>query len=141
MLIKDAYQDSFLYEESSLAHYIHYLLTEKIISLDDDISKLDFDQANHQKVAEMIRNNELCFNKIRVYSLKVNQRDFVFIFAFSEEEAIKFYVKTFHQNPMNCHESLLDFEFYRGNEVISFRDMRREFESFPEIAGYFSREC
>jgi hypothetical protein len=140
VLIKDAYFDCFLYEDSSLAHYIHHLLEEKKVSLEDDISKLNFDLANHQQVAEMIRTNVLGINKVRVYSLKMNQRDFVFIFALSEEEAIQLYEKTFHQKPLNCHESLLDFEFYRGKEVIAFRDMRKEFGCFPAIAGYFSRE-
>jgi hypothetical protein len=97
MLIKEAYSDSLRYEESSLAHYIHHLLAEKKISLDDDLSKLNFDLANHQKVAEMIRNNVLGIYKVRVYSLKMNQKDFVFIFAPSEEEAIQYYTKTFHQ--------------------------------------------
>lgn len=36
--------------------------------------------------------------------------------------------------------SSLDFQLARGNDVISFRDMRKEFESFPAIAGYFKRE-
>jgi hypothetical protein len=140
VLIKDAYFDCFLYEDSSLAHYIHHLLEEKKVSLEDDISKLNFDHANHQQVAEMIQTNVLGINKVRVYSLKMNQRDFVFIFALCEEEAIQLYEKTFHQKPLNCHESLLDFEFYRGMEVVSFRDRRMEFGCFPAIAGYFSRE-
>jgi hypothetical protein len=140
VLIKDAYFDCFLYEDSSLAHYIHHLLDEKKVSLEDDISKLNFDLANHQQVAEMITTNVLGINKVRVYSLKMNQMGFVFIFALSEDEAIQLYEKTFHQKPLNCHESLLDFEFYRGMEVVSFRDRRKEFGCFPAIAGYFSRE-
>jgi hypothetical protein len=88
----------------------------------------------------MIQTNVLGINKVRVYSLKMNQRDFVFIFALSEEEAIQLYVKTFHHKPLNCHESLLDFEFYRGREVISFRAMKKEYGCFLAIAGYFSRE-
>jgi hypothetical protein len=139
MIIKDAFIDSIRYEESSLAHYIHHLLEEKKISLEDDISKLNFDLANHQKVAEMIRNNVLGIYKVRVYSQKMNEKDFVFIFAHSEEEAIQYYTKAFLQRPWNCHEHILDFQFYRGNEVIPFRDMRKECESFPAIAGYYSR--
>jgi hypothetical protein len=139
MLIKEAYFDSLRYEESSLAHYIHHLLAEKIISLDDDISKLNLDRANHEKVAEMIQNNVLGINKVRVYSIKMNQKDFVFIFALSEEEAIRYYTKTFRQRPWNCHEHLLDYQFYRGNEGVSFRDRRKECDHFPAIAGYFSR--
>ncbi|MEH7307612.1 hypothetical protein [Neobacillus drentensis] len=139
MIVKDLYMDCFRYEESSLAHCIYHLLTEKKISLDDDMSKIDLEQAVHQKVRELIQNNVLGFHKVGIYSLKMNQKDFVFIFASSKQEAIHFYTKTFHQNPLNCHEYSLDYQLARGNDVISFRDMRKEFESVPAIAGYFKR--
>jgi hypothetical protein len=122
-----------------LAHYIHHLLEEGNILLDDNISKIDFDQADHQKVAELIENNGLGFHKVGIYSLKMNQNDFVFIFADSQQEAIQFYTGTFHHAPLNCHEYSLDFELVRGNGVISFREMRKEFMSFPAIAGYYKR--
>ncbi|TDL75466.1 hypothetical protein E2R56_06555 [Rhodococcus qingshengii] len=139
MLVKDAYFDSLRFQESALAHYIHHLLGEMKISLDDDMSKIDFQQADHQKVREMIQNNVLGIHKIRVYSLKMNQKDFVFIYAASEQEAIQFYTKSFHQTPLNCHEYSLDFQLARGNDVISFRDIRKEYEDLPAIAGYFTR--
>ncbi len=139
MLVKNAYLDSLRFEESALAHYIHHLLAEKKISLDDDMSKIDLEQADHQKVREMIQNNVLGIHKIRVYSLKMNQKNFVFIYAACQQEAIQFYTKTFHQTPLNCHEYSLDFQFTRGKEVVSFRDMRKEFERFPAIAGYYDK--
>ncbi|WP_239094188.1 hypothetical protein [Bacillus sp. B15-48] len=74
MLIKDVYLDSITYEQSSLAHYLYHLLAEQKISLDDKIDRLDFNQADHQKVAELIENNVLKFRKIGVYSLKMTQR-------------------------------------------------------------------
>ncbi|MFJ5761904.1 hypothetical protein ACIQAA_22845 [Neobacillus sp. NPDC093182] len=137
MIVKDAYLDSLRFEETALAHYIHHLLLEKKISLDDDMSKIDLEQANHLKVREMIQNNVLGIHKIRIYSLKMNQKDFVFIYAASQQEAIQFYTKAFHQTPLNCHEYPLDFQFARGNEVISFRDMRKECKSIPAIAGFY----
>ncbi|MEH7440293.1 hypothetical protein V7182_22860 [Neobacillus drentensis] len=137
MLVKDLYLDCIRYEESSLAHYIHHLLAEKKISIDDHFSQEDLEQADHQKVAEMIQKNVLGFHKIRIYSLKMNQKEFVFIFAISEQEAIQFYNQTFKQAPLNCHEYPLDFQLTRGNDVVSFREMRKEFASFPAIAGDF----
>jgi hypothetical protein len=139
MLVKDLYLESIRFEQSSLAHYIHHLLAEKKISLGDNSTQLDLEQADHQKVAEMIENNVLGFHKVGVFSLKMRPKEFVFIFAENPEEAIQFYRKTFHQMPMNCHESLLDFEFIRGNGTISFREMRKEYEHFPAIAGYFKK--
>lgn len=122
-----------------MAHYLYHLVSEKKISLKDDISKLDLDKADHQKVAEMIQNNVLGFHRINIYSLKMNQKDFVFIFARSHQEAIQFYARTFQQTPMNCHEYPLDFEIVRGNEVITFRKMRKKFMNLPAVAGYYTR--
>jgi hypothetical protein len=138
--VKDLYLDSIRFEESSLAHYIYHLLEEGNIELDDNISRIDFDQADHQKVAEMIESNMLGFHKVGIYSLKMDQNDFVFIFAESEQEAIQFYTETFYHAPLNCHEYSLDFELVRGNGVVSFREIRKEFMGFPAIAGYFKRE-
>jgi hypothetical protein len=140
MIVKDLYVDCFHYDEFSLAYYIHHLLAEQKISLEDNISKIDLNQANHEKVEEMIQRNPLgLLLKVGIYSLKMNQKDFVFIFAGSHKEAIQFYTETFQQNPLNCHEYSLDFQLARGNDVISFREMRKEFTSFPAIAGYFKR--
>lgn len=140
MLVKEVYQDSLVHEESALAHYLHHLLTEKKISLEDDIDHIDLEQADHQKVAQMIHNNFLGFYRVNIYSLKMNEKDFVFIFAGSKHEAIQYYEETFHQSPLNCHEYPLDFQLVRGKEVFSFRDMKKGIESFPAIAGYFKRE-
>jgi len=139
MLVSDLYYDSLVFQESSLAHCIHLLLEEKKISLEDDASKLDFSQIDSQKLADMIEQNVLSIHKVGIYSLKMGKRTFVFIFAESQEEAVQFFKRSFHHPPLNCHEYPLEFELTRGNEVISFRDMKREFERFPAIAGYFMR--
>ncbi|MFJ7726723.1 hypothetical protein ACIQXV_11210 [Neobacillus sp. NPDC097160] len=139
MIVEELYQDSLIFEDTSLAHYLYHLLAERKISLEDNISKIDFDQADHQKVAELIQNNVLAFHKIRIYSLKRSQKEFIFIFASSEQEAIQFYRKNFHQAPLNCHEYPLDFQLARGKGAILFRDMRKEFVSFPAIAGCFKK--
>ncbi|PLS01949.1 hypothetical protein [Neobacillus cucumis] len=139
MFVREIYLDSLRYEQTSLAHYIHHLLTEKKISLEDNESQLDLQQADHQKVAEMIENNVLGIHKVCIYSLKIKPKEFVFIFAENEQEAIQFYIKTFQQMPKNCHEYDLDFELIRGNGEITFREMRKEHESFPAIAGFFTR--
>jgi hypothetical protein len=46
MLVRDVYLDSLRYEETSLAHCLHHLLEEKKITLDDDISQIDLNQAD-----------------------------------------------------------------------------------------------
>ncbi|MEW9053624.1 MAG: hypothetical protein AB2392_20855 [Neobacillus sp.] len=139
MNIEELYLDCFRYEMSPLAHCIYHLLEEKKISLDDDVSKLDLGQADPVKVSKLYKSNVLAIYKNHVYSLKIRQNQFVFIFANSEQEAIQFYTETFHQYPLNCHEYPLDYQFARGKEEISFWDLRKEFVTFPAVAGYFSK--
>jgi hypothetical protein len=139
MLVKDVYLESLRYEETSLAHCIHHLLEEKKISLEDDMTEIDLEQVNPQKVAEMIRNNVLGFRKLNIYSLKRNRNEFVFIFATRQQEAIQHFTEIFHQLPLNCIEYQLDFQLIRGNEIISFRDMRKEFMSFPAVVGCYRK--
>jgi hypothetical protein len=139
MLVKEFYSDCLRFEESVLAHYMYHLLEERKISLDDDLDDIDFEQVDHQKVKELIQSNVLGIHKVRIFSLKMGENDFYFIFALTKQEAIQFYKKTFHHTPLNCHEYSLDFQLYRGKDTISFRDMRKEFESFPAIAGWYKR--
>jgi hypothetical protein len=139
MLVRDVYLDSLLYEETSLAHCIYHLLEEEKISLDDDMSQIDFDQVDPQKVAEMISKNVLGIQKLNIFSLKRSKTEFVFIFATRQQDAIQLYTETYHQLPLNCLEYLLDFQLVRGNEVVSFRDMRREFVSFPAVVGCYKK--
>lgn len=140
MLVRELYMDCFHYEESILAHYLHHLLEEEKISLDDDISMIDLNQANHQTVAEMIEKNVLCLHLISLYTLKRNRREFVFIYAATKKEAIQFFIKTFQQFPLNCNKYSLDVEIVRGNEMISFRALRKEYTKFPVLVGCFRKE-
>lgn len=137
--IRELYEACIKYEESTLAHYILHLLQEGKVSLEDDDSSLDLDQADHQVVAEMIEKNQLGFSFIKVFSLKMYANTFVFIFAKSKEEAIHYYQKTFRKAPLNCYEYPLDYRICRGNDFLSFRDLKKEMTEFPVIAGYFEK--
>ncbi|UII57637.1 hypothetical protein LS684_09530 [Cytobacillus spongiae] len=140
MLVKELYLDCLLYEEATLAHYLYHLLKEKKLTLEDDSCNINLQLADHQKVREMITANVLGFHKVRIYSLKMSEKHFAFLFARSRGEAIQFFSTSFKKAPLNCHEYSLDFQLYRGKEVCSFRDMRKDFQAFPAIAGFFKRE-
>lgn len=137
MLVKELYHDCLMLEESTLAYYLYHLLAETKISLDDNISKIDLHQADHKEVAELIQKNPLGFRKVGIYSLKMDEKSFIFIYASSQEEAIQFYIKSFQSPPLNCQEYPQEFEITRGKDVRSFRKMKKEHKSFPAIAGYF----
>jgi hypothetical protein len=137
--VRELYEESIRYEEKALAHYILHLLQEDQVSLDDDASLIDFTKADHRKVSKMIEQNLLGFNDIKVFSLKYDDKLFAFIFAASEEEAIQFFRQKFKRKPYNCHEYPLDFPMSRGNEFLTFRDMKKEHSHFPALAGFYER--
>ncbi len=139
MTVNELYDYSISHEVSTLAHYIFHLFQEKKVTSQDDITKIDFEQADHEKVEAMIKNNELGIYKLRIYGLKMNDQDFVYIFARNVEDAIQLFSKTYHQLPVYWKESDLDTDFVRGKETISFRDMRKEYNSFPAFVGEFSK--
>lgn len=138
--VRELYEESIRYEEKTLAHYILHLLQEGKVSLEDDVDSLDFMQADHEKVAQMIRENKLGFSDIKIFSLKYDNKRFAFIFAASEEEAIQFFRQKFKRKPYNCHEYPLDFPMSRGNEFLTFRDMKKEHSHFPALAGFYERK-
>lgn len=137
--VRELYEESIRYEEKTLAHYILHLLQEGKVSLDDDADSLDFTQADHRKVSKMIEQNLLGFSDIKVFSLKYDDKLFAFIFAASKEEAIQFFHQKFKRKPYNCHEYPLDFPMSRGNEFLTFRDMKKEYSHFPALAGFYER--
>lgn len=138
MTVKELYEYSISNEVSTLAHYIIHLFQEKKVTSQDDITKIDFEQADHEKVEAIIKNNELGIYKLRIYCLKMNEQDYAYIFARNSKEAIQHFSKTYHQLPVYCKELELDTEFVRGKETISFRDMRKEYSSFPALVLEFS---
>ncbi|WP_456276520.1 hypothetical protein [Bacillus sp. AK128] len=139
MMVQELYQASLEYEESAIAHYIYHLLAVGKLSLTDDASKVDLNQADHQIVKELIQQNLLGIKPINIYSMKKNSDVFVFIFAHSPAEAYEFYMKTFGANPLNCHEYSLELKMVRGKRGVTFREMRKEFSSFPAVVGYYRK--
>ncbi|BBU40716.1 hypothetical protein APP_30080 [Aeribacillus pallidus] len=137
--VRELYEESIRYEEKTLAHYILHLLQEGKVSLEDDADKIDFLQADHEKVAQMIQQNQLGLSDIKVFSLKYDEKIFAFVFAASQEEAIEFFRQQFKRNPKKCHEYPLNFPMARGQEFLTFRDMRKEHSRFPALAGFYER--
>lgn len=136
MTIRELYLDAIKYEKIALVYCIYYLLMEEKVSLDEPVEKLDLQQADNEKVAQLIKKNVLGIEKVGIYSLKMNQDEFAMIFAKNEQEAVNHYIKTFHQRPLNCHEISLEFKVIRGKKIMTFRELRQEYDQFPAIAGY-----
>lgn len=139
MTIKELYLDALKYETTALVYCIYHLLLEKKIKFDDPIEKLNLKQVDNEKVAKLVKENVLGLNRIGIYSLQMHEGRFVYIFAKNEQEAITHYIKTYKMSPVNCTEHSLDMEVIRGKKVITFRDLKKEYEKFPVIVGFFEK--
>lgn len=140
--VKDLLDEAMEYEEKILVYHILYAIEKGKVSLTDPrerFKKIRFTQEEQMEIAKRIQENPLKIEKVKIYCLKMDKRKFAMIYARSREEAIEHYKKIFNRTPLNCHEFLLDYEIMQGNKPISYREMRKQFNSFPAYAGYMER--
>ena len=139
MTVKELYESAIREEMSELAHCIHHLLSEGKISLDDDSKDIDYSQINIETVVQMVKENVLGFNPMKIFSLKYSDVRYVFIYAKDKQQAKEHFKKLFRKEPMNCIEMYMDERMTVGNRVVTFREYRKEFEHFPAFAGIYEK--
>lgn len=139
MNVRDVYQDAIRYEEPFMAHYIHCLLSDGKISLDDDASQIIRAEIDQEKFRQAYEKNILGVNKVKIYSLKLNKNQFAFIFAETKQDAMMFFRSKFNRDPVNCYEYDIDFGLLRGKEYVTFRSLRKEHNKFPALAFVYER--
>jgi hypothetical protein len=115
------------------------LLREGLVSPDDPHTVLDDVEIDVDLVGEWTEQNFLGISVEKVYSLKIAADEFVFVFAKDPQQAVSFIKNKWKIQPRNCQEYSLDFTIMRGKEFVSFRDMKKDFLSFPAIIGVYQR--
>ena len=138
--VKELFDESIQNDYSFMAHSLYYLLREGLVSSDDPHTVLDHVEVDVNLVDEWMKQNYLGISVEKVYSLKIADDEFVFLFAKDPHQAVSYIRKEWKIQPRNCQEYSLDFTIMRGNEFVSFRDMKKDFFSFPAIIGFYQRE-
>lgn len=137
--IKELFDECIQNDYSFLAHSLYYLLREGLVSPDDPHTVLDDVEIDVDLVGEWTEQNFLGISVEKVYSLKIAADEFVFVFAKDPQQAVSFIKNKWKIQPRNCQEYSLDFTIMRGKEFVSFRDMKKDFLSFPAIIGVYQR--
>ena len=138
--VKELFDESIQNDYSFIAHSLYYLLLEGLVSPDDPHTVLNDVEVDVDLVGEWTKQNYLCISVEKVYSLKIADDEFVFLFAKDPQQAVSFIRNKWKIQPRNCQEYSLDFTIMRGKEFVSFRDMKKDFLSFPAIIGLYKRE-
>ena len=137
--IKELFNECIGNDYSFMAHALYYLLQEGLVVEDDPQTVLDHVDMDVEVVGEWTEKNILGIAVEKVYSLKVSKDAFLFVFAKDPEQAEAFIKKEWGINPLNCHEYPLDTEMVRGKEIVSFREMKKDFLTFPALIGYYKK--
>lgn len=138
--VKELFDESIQNDYSFMAHSLYYLLLEGLVSPDDPHTVLDDVELDMDLVGEWTKHNYLCISVEKVYSLKIADDEFVFIFAKDPQQAVSFIRNKWKIQPRNCQEYSLDFTIMRGKEFVSFRDIKKDFLTFPAIIGLYERK-
>jgi hypothetical protein len=138
--IRELFEESVQNDYSFMAHSLYYLIREGLVSPNDPHTVLDHVEIDVNLVGEWTKQNYLCIHVEKVYALQVADNEFVFVFAKDPQQAVAFIRNKWKVHPRNCQESSLDFTIMRGQEIVSFRDIKKDFLSFPTIIGLFKRE-
>lgn len=137
--VKELFDECIQNDYSFMAHSLYYLLREGLVSPDDPHTVLDDVEIDVDLVGEWTEKNFLGISVEKVYSLKIAADEFVFVFAKDPQQAVSFIRNKWKIQPRNCQEYSLDFTIMRGKEFVSFRDMKKDFLSFPAIIGVYQR--
>ncbi|MED4979448.1 hypothetical protein P9726_07220 [Geobacillus stearothermophilus] len=97
-------------------------------------------EEDKRAIARLVEENPLKVREIRVFSLKIRQGRFAFVFAANSEEAKSFIRHKYGIEPKNCFQYPLDFPMSIGNRFTTFREMARAKNSFPSLAGFYQKE-
>lgn len=140
-LLKDAMKD----ESKVLVYAIRHFLSAGKLKYDDPADKFDEVIANatdrdNQAIGELMEQNPLGIDEIHVYAMKIEKGRFAFVFARDEEEATYFFCRTFQRWPMNCHQYPMDSPMSVGYRFRSFRELKKEHDEFPALAGIYEKE-
>ncbi len=140
-LLKEAMRD----EIKVLVYAIRHFLSAGKLRYDDPADKLDevlaqATEEDNRAIGELMEQNPLGIDEIHVYAMKIENGRFAFVFARNEEEATHFFCRVFQQWPKNCHQYPMDFPMAVGVRFRSFRELKREHDEFPALAGIYERE-
>lgn len=138
--IRELFEEAVQNDYSYTAHSLYYLLREGLVSPNDSHTVLDYVQVDTHLVGEWTVQNYLCISVEKVYALKLTDDEFVFVFAKNPKQAVDFIQKSWKLVPRNCHEYPLDCSIIRGNEFVSFRELKKDYLSFPAVIGVYRKE-
>ena len=139
--IKELFDECIQNDYLFIAHTLYYLLLEGLVSPDSRHTILDQVEFDVDLVGEWTKQNYLRIQIEKVYSLKISDDEFVFVFARDAQTATAYIKNNWKIHARNCHEYSLDFTIIRGEECISFRNMKKDFLSFPAVIGLYEREA
>ena len=138
--IKELYVECIQNPYPYLAYSLYYLLCEGLVFPDDPHTSFDSQLVDREKVDELFKQDFLCLSEIKVYCFKSSREEYAFLFATNSLEARELLIHTYNIQPLSCQESYLDFSILREDKLVTFREMKKDFSSFPALIGFFQLE-
>jgi len=124
------------------AYSLLWLVQNGIYNGNADINSVDFSKVDHVTVTELMKSGMLEFNDIQLYSMPIEPRVFMLVFAKNESEARGLFLSDQNKLPSRIDNmtAKMDISLYFDKEGSkTLRQLKDETMVFPSIALIYDK--
>lgn len=142
--VNELFYDCIRFDEEKLAYSIYYLLKNGIKQGNENSNNIDWSLVDVSEVKRMIAANELNLKIIKLYTVPLEDNQFMIIFAESEESARGYFMNEMGELPKKIIEmpqTKMETSFWLEDkrQFISLRKLREDKVVFPCTALIFKK--
>lgn len=142
--VNELFYDCIRFDEEMLAYSVYYLLKNGIKQGHENAASIDWGLVDDAEIKRMMAVNELNLRIIRLYSIPLENRQYMIIFAESEESARGHYLNVMGELPLKVIEmpqSKMETSFWFDDrkQYLSLRELKDENITFPCTALIYQK--
>lgn len=130
-------------DDELLAYSIYWLIKNNVVKGTDFANNINWNLVNHEEVKRMRERNELNLQTIKTYSVPLGNRQYIIIFAQSEESAKGHVYAELGRIPTKIFDisNKMDMSFWfpEQQKNKSLRQVKDETLVFPATAMIFTK--
>lgn len=143
MTVNELMYDALKYDEPLLAYSVFWSIKQGLCKAQDHARTFKAELVNQEEVNELIKQNVLGVNTLKLYAMPTKENHSLLVFAESEASAKGHYLNELGVLPKKVHDmtNKLDTTFWLGEEqgYKTLREVRDETLMFPSTVMEYDK--